>query len=92
MEQQKEKNSTSIALKNRAIINIEGVSDIISSDESSIYLDTVDGALMIDGSDLRIISMSTGNKEMIIEGRIDALAYNDKVQAKKSGFFARMLK
>ena len=33
MEQQKEKNTTSIALKNRSSLNIDGVSDIISSDE-----------------------------------------------------------
>jgi sporulation protein YabP len=92
MEQQKEKNTTSIALKNRSSLNIDGVSDIISSDESSVYLDTSDGALLIEGSELRIISMNVVSHEMSIDGRIDTIAYHDKTQTQKSGFFARMFK
>ena len=54
----KEKNTT-LLLKNRTALSLTGVSDIISSDESSVYLDTIDGGLIIEGTELHIISMNT---------------------------------
>jgi sporulation protein YabP len=92
MEQNKEIYSTSISLKKRSELLVSGVSDIISSDESSIYLDTPDGGLIIEGSSLRIISMNVAGGDLTLEGKIDSLAYNEKAQAQKSGFFARMFK
>ena len=53
MEQQKEKNSTALTLKNRSALNINGISDIINSDENAVYLNTLDGALLIEGSELQ---------------------------------------
>lgn len=92
MEQQKEKNTTSISMKNRSLLSVSGASDIISSDESSVYLETLDGSLLIEGTELHIISMSVGNKEMLIEGRFNSLSFTDKAQTQKIGFFARMFK
>ena len=92
MEQQKEKNTTSIALKNRSSLNIDGVSDIISSDENSIYLNTADGTLTVEGADLRIISIDVSGGYMNVEGKVDSLVYNDRTQTQKSGFLARMFK
>ena len=92
MEQQKEKNFTEILLKKRSELKISGVYEIISSDENSICLNTGDGALMIEGEDLRIISMNVAGGDLIAEGRIDGLAFNERTQSQKSGFFARMFK
>jgi len=92
MEQQKENYSTSIFLKKRSELQISGVSDIISSDENNIYLNTSDGALIIDGTELRIISMNVAQGDMTVEGKVDSIAYTEKEQTQKSGFFARMFK
>ena len=92
MEQTKEKISTELVLQNRAELNISGVCDIISSDENSILLDTVDGALEICGNELHIISMNVANGAMVVEGRIDTISYHDKQETKKSGFLARMFR
>jgi sporulation protein YabP len=92
MEQQKEKISTALTLKNRSMLNIDGISDIINSDENAVYLNTLDGALLIEGSELHIISMNVGSGEITLEGRVDTLSYHDKSQETKSGFFARMFK
>lgn len=92
MEQQKEKITTSISLKNRSFLALTGVSDIISSDENTVYLDTIDGGLVVEGSELHIISMNVGNGEIILEGRVNSISYHDKAQSSKSGFLARIFK
>lgn len=92
MEQNKEIYSTSISLKKRSELQVSGVLDIISSDESSIYLDTSDGALLIEGSSLRIISMNVAGGDLTLEGKIDSLTYSEKSKEQKNGFFARMFK
>lgn len=92
MEKQKEKSSTVLTLNDRSLLSLNGISDIISSDEASVYLNTSDGALLIEGSELHIISMNVGSGEITLEGRIDALSYRDCAKDTKSGFFARMFK
>ena len=92
MEQQKEKKSTAISLKNRSELKIYGVSDIISSDENCICLNTADGILTLDGSALRIITINVTGGEMEVEGRIDGISYSENTQTQKSGFFARMFR
>lgn len=92
MEQQREKNSTSLVLKNRSSLFINGVLDILSSDENLISLNTNDGGLEIGGADLKIKNMNVENKEITVEGIIDSLIYNDKNQPAKGGFFARIFK
>ena len=92
MEQQKEKFHTSVSLKNRSQLLVSGVSDIISSDENTICLNTADGVLTVNGTELRIISMNVAGGDMNVEGKIDSLAYSERTQAVKSGFFARMFK
>lgn len=91
-QQQKDINTTSLVLKNRSSLILNGVSDIISSDEAEIYLNTVDGGLTIEGSELHIISMNVGDGEISIDGKIDAIAYHDKTHSQKNGFFTRMFK
>lgn len=92
MEQQKEKITTALALKNRSSLALNGVTDIVSSDETAVCLDTLDGGLAIEGSELHIISMNVGNGEITIEGRIDSISYHDKTQTQKNGFFTRIFK
>ncbi len=92
MEQPKEKITTTLSLKNRSFLALTGISDIISSDENTVYLDTLDGGLVVEGSELHIISMNVGNGEIILDGRFDSISYHDKAQTSKTGFFARMFK
>ncbi|MBO5023664.1 MAG: sporulation protein YabP [Clostridia bacterium] len=92
MEQQKEKTTTTLYLKNRTTLILTGISDIVSSDENSVCLDTLDGGLMVEGSELHIISMNVESGEITIEGKVDSITYHDKTQVSKNGFFARMFK
>lgn len=91
-QQQKDITTTSLLLKNRSSLVLNGVLDIISSDETEIFLNTLDGGLAIEGSELHIISMNVSDGEISIEGKIDAIAYNDKTHSQKNGFFTRIFK
>jgi sporulation protein YabP len=92
MENQKETFSTAISLKKRAELSISGVTDIISSDENIICLNTTDGLLIIDGIGLRIISMNISGGDISVLGKIDSLTYSERNQKRKNGFFERMFK
>jgi sporulation protein YabP len=92
MENQKENYSTVVTLKKRTDLNISGVCDIVSSDESSVCLNTSDGLLVIDGDGLRITSMNVSGGEIVIIGKINSFSYSGKAESQKSGFFARMFK
>lgn len=92
MENQKENFSTAIQLKKRTELYVTGVSDIVSSDENAICLNTPDGALCVEGEGLRIISMNVSGGELCVTGKVYGIAYSDKTAAQKSGFFARMFK
>lgn len=92
MEQQKEKKTTELIMKNRSELSVSGICDIISSDENTVFLDTIDGGLEIAGSELHIISMNVATGSIIIEGKIDAISYHDKNPTQKNGFFARMFR
>ena len=92
MENQKENFSTIIQLKKRTELAVSGVTDIVSSDESAICLSTPDGPLYVEGEGLRIISMNVSGGELSVTGKVCSLAYSDKAEAQKSGFFARMFK
>ena len=89
--EQKEKR-TALSLINRSELLISGILDIINSDENSIYLDTLDDGLIIEGSELHIISMNVQNREISIEGNVDSISYHSKSTSTKTGFWARILK
>ena len=90
MEQQNKNFSTEISLKKRLELLVSGVYEIISSDENSIHVNTSDGAILIEGENLRIINMSAATGTLSAEGLICSISYNDKIPLKKIGFFARM--
>ena len=76
-ELQNEAKETSLALKNREILNLTGIEDVISFDEMSVYLVTGNGNLLIEGTGLHIIR---------------SMLYNDKETSKKGGFFSKVMK
>ena len=92
MENQKETFSTAISLKKRAELSISGVTDIISSDENIICLNTTDGLLIIDGIGLRIISMNISGGDISVLGKIDSLTYSERNQKRKKCYTRHRLR
>lgn len=91
-ESQNTVKSTSLSLKDRAVLTLEGVEDVISFDEMSVYLITGNGNLLIEGTGLHITTLDVSNGSMKIEGFVRAMLYNDKEAGKKGGLFSKVVK
>ena len=76
-------------IENRKTLTVTGVNNIISFDENSALFDSQSAVISVDGGGLQIMKMDVDSGEVVIVGRIDALAYSDKKQGVKrlGGFF-----
>ncbi len=67
--------SGNLILENREKLSVSGVSDVESFDERRIVLRTGESRLVIDGSALKINSVSVEDGEAVVTGKIDGCAY-----------------
>ena len=66
-----------IIIENREKACITGVIDIHSFDDELVLVQTELGVLTIKGDDLKMNKLSLDNNELIVEGKIVAIAYSD---------------
>ena len=78
-----------IELIDRGALRLDGVEDILSFDEHSVYLKTVQGNLNIDGNDLHITRLCLEEGELALSGHVDGLYYVVQTEKKKGGLFSR---
>ena len=79
-----------IIAENRKKLNVSGVKEVISFDEETIQLDTVQGKLTVKGEQLHILSFHTESGDLSAEGRLHALVYVS--DEKSGGFFGRLFR
>ncbi len=82
----------SIILENREKLTVTGVIDIHSFDDELVLAQTDLGILTIKGDDLKMNKLNLDNNELIVEGRIGAVAYSDVTNGKKAGFMNKLFK
>ena len=82
----------SLVLYQRKLLNLSEIEDVISFDESSIYLVTQNGNLLIEGTELHITTLDVAAGNMTVEGLVQSMIYHDKETVKKAGFFSRIMK
>lgn len=76
-----------LVLENRNRLNISGVLDVLSFDDQIIILETELGMLTVKGDNLRINKLSIDTSEVLVEGEIISLTYNNKDLDKKGESF-----
>lgn len=81
-----------IVIENREKISISGVIDIHSFDDELVLAQTDLGILTIKGDDLKMNKLNLDNNELIVEGKIMAVAYSDVASSKKNGFMNKLFK
>lgn len=81
-------NGANIEIRNRETLVMHAVSEVLTLDSDYVAVATSLGKVEIEGSDLRILHMSSDSGEMLLAGRIDGVYYAAKPSAKK-GLFAR---
>jgi sporulation protein YabP len=70
---------------------VSGVSDVDSFDEHTVTIYTDLGELIVRGEDLHINRLSVELGELLLEGNISALIYQDQ-QPKSGGFLSRVFR
>lgn len=81
-----------IIMENREKISVTGVIDIHSFDDELVLAQTDLGILTIKGDDLKMNKLNLENNELIIEGKIIAVAYSDINSTKKTGIMNKLFK
>ena len=79
-----------IELTGRERLTVSGVEDVDRFDETGIVMSTAAGTLVVTGEDLHIDKLSLDGGELLVEGHIDGLNYED-APVRKGSFFSRLL-
>ena len=82
--------SQRIELTGRERLTVTGVEDVERFDEGCIVMATCEGTLIVTGEDLHIGKLSLDGGELLVEGHIDGLNFED-APVRKSSFFSRLL-
>ena len=77
-----------LLLDSRTRLSMTGVVEVESFDEQTILLTTSRGPMTIRGRQLHLQQLSLSGGEVLIEGTVDALLYEDETPA--GGLLARL--
>lgn len=80
-----------IVLEGREHLTVSGVEDVERFDENEIVMNTAEGALIVSGENLHIGKLSLDGGELHVDGRVDALSYEDAGSPRGGGLFSRLL-
>lgn len=80
-----------LQLEGREKLTVSGVEDVERFDETQIVMSTCAGILVISGQGLHIGRLSLDGGELKVEGRIDAMEYEEEPVGGSGGFFSRLL-
>lgn len=81
---------SSILIKERKDVSVDGVENVIGFDEFYVSLSTVAGKIVIEGQGLKIESLCKDTGEILISGKISGVFYTEEKTAKN--LFARIFK
>ena len=78
-----------VLIENKKIFTLDGVNNVLGFDEGMVLLDTSLGDLTVEGSELKIESLSKDGGEIVITGNISGVFYSEKKESKGifRGFF-----
>ena len=77
-----------ITLDERSRLTVSGVDGVESFDESSIVMTTSQGSLIIRGSDLHIEKLSLDGGDLLVQGTVDSLTYEE--DDRRESFLSRL--
>ena len=78
-----------VILEGREKLSISGVIDVQSFDEEQVLLETVRGMLVVRGQGLHVERLQLEAGELIVEGEVGLVEYDDSVQP-RGGLLVRL--
>lgn len=79
-------------VKDRRSTTISGVKEMLDFDEQTVHMMTALGELSVDGEGLRVKVLDMERGVVVIEGKIDGIAYLDEHPEERRGFWSRIMK
>ena len=79
-----------IALDQRRRLTVSGVDGVESFDERSVVMSTAAGRLTVQGSGLHIQSLSLDGGDLLVDGTVDSLTY-EEAEERPESFLRRLL-
>ena len=79
-----------VVLEDRSRLTVSGVEEVESFDENTIVMLTNRGTLIVRGEELHIEKLSLDGGELHVDGRIEALTYEEQ-QAPRGSWLTRLL-
>ncbi|MBR5536942.1 MAG: sporulation protein YabP [Clostridia bacterium] len=79
----------SVSLDERHRLNVTGVSEVVSFDETEVIMDTTLGLLTVEGEGLHVEKLSLDIGELSLEGSVHSLCYSRGNQ-KKGSIWSRL--
>ncbi|MBQ2661699.1 MAG: sporulation protein YabP [Clostridia bacterium] len=83
--------SHAIRIDNRELMSVTGVKDVESFNEQEIRLVTEAGILHIEGMELHMTKLNLDDGQVIVEGEIIAMEYDEPPQ-ERGGMFSRIFR
>ena len=88
MDAKTEMNNHIVHIENRKYLKISGIISVDDYNEIEIHAKSQCGNILIKGEKLKIDILDLPSGELVVNGKINALAYSDNVNTKS--FFKRM--
>ena len=81
--------NAAVSLRAREDLFADGVTDILSFDDTQLLVETALGKLCVEGEGLRVSELSVNDGRLTLKGRINGLYYLSDGEKKKSRRFGR---
>lgn len=78
-----------LTLNNRSNLTMTGVTEVVSFDDGAVILRTELGTLVVQGRELQLKTLSAEGGQVVIEGSVAALIYEEPRQ-QKGGWMHRL--
>ncbi len=84
-----------LVLRDRKLLEVRGVTDVVRFDEESVVLSTSCGTLTVEGASLHVQVLNLEQGTVTVEGRVDSMLYFDPEPAGKGergGLFGKLFR
>ena len=86
------KTKHSILLMDRSEMRIEGVTEVISFDETAVILKTQCGDMAIEGKDLKVAVLEIDAGIVVLSGTVSGVCYYEPKNKEKSGLVKKLFR
>ena len=81
-----------IHMDNRELLSVTGVKDVGCFNDREVTVFTEAGGMTVEGSGLHITKLNLDDGQIIIEGEIGAIEYDDDAPAERGSFLSRVFR